>query len=335
MSFVWPANDEVWNTSEWNQFEGGFHLFRSCFRGPLRDKGHSGLQRWAVSTTSLRILQLFGQHDLECDRQAEVEDQHIGSAFECTANFANLVIESYFPEKFYRSVPAMCATNALVTKNLSRSEWLKDVQGVSSVQKEAEGLRNNQTWDDDSVQPLWQLKKESRETGQKIKVAELLTLCGIKHFELGPQHHRYKRRIVKRGDYVTDASGHQVYFEDTSTTPTGLVGLGVTLFYGLRPGHATSCSDCVQAYLQASIGEGTWVVIPPELWLSSWHQRFPAGPSSLFGCSNHCMDTPNRGEGDSSFWSNTCANWVARNAQNIPRTGSSVGRERPCCSTSM
>ena len=231
VSFVRPVNDEVWHTSEWNQFEGGFHLFRSYFRGPLRDTGtgHSGLQRWAVSTTSLRILQLFGQHDLECDMQAEAEDQHIGSAFEsfeCTANFANLGIESYFPEKFYRSVPAMCATNALVTRNLSRSEWLKDVQGVSSVQKEAEGLRNNQTWDDDSVQHLWQLKKESRETGQKIKVAELLTLCGIKHFELGPQHHRYKGRIVYRGDYVTDASGHQVYFEDTSTTPTGLVGLG-------------------------------------------------------------------------------------------------------------
>ncbi|CAE7871414.1 unnamed protein product, partial [Symbiodinium necroappetens] len=158
-----------------------------------------------------------------------------------------------------------------------RSEWLKDVQGVSSVQKEAEGLRSNQTWDDDSVRPLWQLRKESKESGQKIKVAELLRLCGIKHFELGPQHHRYKGRIVYRGDYVTDASGNQVYFEDTATTPTGLVGLGVTLWYGLRPGHSTSCSDCVQAYLQASIGEGTWVVIPPELWVPSWHQRFPAG----------------------------------------------------------
>ena len=69
---------------------------------------------------------------------------------------------------------------------------------------------------------------------------------------------------------MTDASGNQVYFEDTATTPTGLVGLGVTLFYGLRPINSTSCSDCVQAYLQASIGEGTWVVIPPELWLPSW-----------------------------------------------------------------
>ena len=68
-----------------------------------------------------------------------------------------------------------------------------------------------------------------------------------------------------------------MFFDDTATTPTGLVGLGVTLFYGLRPGHATSCSDAVQAYLQALIGDGTRVVIPPELWLPEWHDMYPSG----------------------------------------------------------
>ena len=36
VSFVWPGDDDVWNTSEWSQFEDGFHLFRSYFRESQR-----------------------------------------------------------------------------------------------------------------------------------------------------------------------------------------------------------------------------------------------------------------------------------------------------------
>ena len=65
---------------------------------------------------------------------------------------------------------------------------------------------------------------------------------------------------------MRDASGNLVLFgsEETATTPTGLVGLAACLFYGLRPGHATSVADAIQAYLQAKIGKETWVIIPRE-----------------------------------------------------------------------
>ena len=49
------------------------------------------------------------------------------------------------------------------------------------------------------------------------------------------------------------------------------------LFFGLRPGHATSVADAVQAYLQAPIGRETWVIIPFELWLPEWKERFDPG----------------------------------------------------------
>ena len=42
-----------------------------------------------------------------------------------------------------------------------------------------------------------------------MKVAELLTLCGVKHIEFEP----------RRGDYVTDASHSIVLFDDTATSP--------------------------------------------------------------------------------------------------------------------
>ena len=92
----------------------------------------------------------------------------------------------------------------------SKSEWLNDAQGDSSVQKEAEGLRSKQAWD-----PCGSSAKSPGETGQKIKVTDATS----KHFELGPQRHKYKGRIIYRGDYVPDASGNQVFVDGTATTP--------------------------------------------------------------------------------------------------------------------
>ena len=112
-----------------------------------------------------------------------------------------------------------------MTRNLAKSEWLKDARGLEAVQAEGIGLRSNQTWSDDSVKLLWQLKQECRASGRKVQIAELLTLCGVKHFELHPTQHKYKGRVVFRGDQVRDASGNLVLFgsEETATTPTGLV----------------------------------------------------------------------------------------------------------------
>ena len=119
-------------------------------------------------------------------------------------------------------------------------------------------------WDDDTVRLLAQLRQECRETGRKVQIAELLTLCRVKRFELDPIHHRYKGRIVFRGDQVRDEFGNAVLFgsDETATTPTGLVGLAACLFFGLRPERATSVADAVQTYLQAPIGRETWVIIP-------------------------------------------------------------------------
>ena len=84
----------------------------------------------------------------------------------------------------------------------------------------------------------------------------------------------YEGRIVFKGDQVRDADGNPILFgaEEAAATPTGLVGLAACLFYGLRPGIA----DAIQAYLQAAIGNETWVLIPWELWLPSWRQRYSA-----------------------------------------------------------
>ena len=52
--------------------------------------------------------------------------------------------------------------------------------------------------------PLHEIRSWARAKGVHIKVAELLTLVGIKHHELEPAHWRWKGRIVYRGDMVRD-----------------------------------------------------------------------------------------------------------------------------------
>ncbi|CAE7609059.1 unnamed protein product, partial [Symbiodinium necroappetens] len=90
------------------------------------------------------------------------------------------------------------------------------------------------------------IAEEARSQGHKLRVAELMTLCGVKHAELAPEFQKFKGRIVYRGDRVLDEFNNLVFFEETSTTPTGL------------------------AYLQSELREETYVILPRELWLEGW-----------------------------------------------------------------
>ena len=62
----------------------------------------------------------------------------------------------------------------------------------------------------------------------------------------------------------------------TATTPTSPVALNVAPWFASLPNHSASCADAVQAFLQSTLDddEETWVVLPQELWLPQWHNRF-------------------------------------------------------------
>ena len=130
-----------------------------------------------------------------------------------------------------------------MSKNLFKREWKSDPLGVAAVRKEANGLRANKTWDDDSVCLLSDLRTAARREQRKVKIAELLTLCGIKFFELPQQQWKYKGRICYHGDNIFDAHGNHVLFEETATTPTSLVALNLALFFGCRDGNQVNSTD--------------------------------------------------------------------------------------------
>jgi len=57
---------------------------------------------------------------------------------------------------------------------------------------------------------------------------------------------------------------------ETSTNPTVLVALNVTLFYSMMQNNSTPLAGAIQAFLQAPLPEETWVVLGEELWLPEW-----------------------------------------------------------------
>ena len=162
-------------------------------------------------------------------------------------------------------------SSAFATKQLKKSEWINDPEAVESVKKEAIGLRNNQTWDDSSVTTLANLKLQAKISGNKVKIANLLTLCGVKHAEQDISLQKYKGRIVYRGDDIRDQDGCQVVFDplETSTNPTALVALNITTARHLQmPFKLSSGRHCLRE---------TWVVLGEELWLPEWFEIYPKG----------------------------------------------------------
>ena len=259
VSFEWGHDSGVLKQPEWVEFSSRHELsLVECVKGnkPV-----------VIASNSKRVLECFA-------KTPSVDPSNDAASGIDPREYADLVVEALYPQRFFKRVPSFSATNALITKSLTRREWQSDPRALEAIKLEADGLRANETWDDSSVMTLQQLRSQARARGQKLRVAEVMTLCGLKHAELAPEFQRFKGRIVYRGDRVLDEFNNLVFFEETSTSPTGLVALNASLFWGSLPGHEVSCSDAVQAYLQSELREETYVILPKELWLEGWEQRF-------------------------------------------------------------
>ena len=110
-----------------------------------------------VSTNSLRTFETLSQY--QCDH-SHVHEPAAGSNTNQTgfypAKMAKVILDSYYPNK-----PPTFAPNhshAFVTRSLSRREWTANPKAVEAVKAEAAGLRANQTWNDDTVRLLRDLK---------------------------------------------------------------------------------------------------------------------------------------------------------------------------------
>ena len=280
VAFELPQESEIWNLPEWLEFEQRHNLKRAYCDGcafNLRSKSGQLVKKpWCIVTNCIRMYQFVSQH--RCDASHTHGESMAGNAAHTayyTSEFADMVMEAWYPQQRYKTVPKLAA----VTKSLTRKEWLSDPRALEALRQETVGLRANATWDDSTVTTLPKLKAWARASGKHIKVAELLTLVGIKHHELHPSVWKYKGRIVYRGDQVRDQVNNLLLFDQTATTPTSLVALNVALWNACRKGNAASCADAMQAFLQSELdtNDRTYVVIPVEMWLDEWRSMFEPG----------------------------------------------------------
>ena len=63
-------------------------------------------------------------------------------------------------------------------------------------------------------------------------------------------------------------------FQELSASPSAIHSINSNIAYGCLPGHKSTASDALQAYLQAELASKypTWVHVPKELWPPQWHK---------------------------------------------------------------
>ena len=162
-----------------------------------------------------------------------------------------------------------------VTKLLDRREWKDDEKALGAVRDEGAKLLRTGTWLPDSVREKDDLIAESKSTGHKIHLGQLMTICSIKFAELSADQQKYKGRIVFRGDCVKDAEGQAAVFQELSAQPTSIHAANMNLAFGCLPGNKTTQADAIAAYVQAKLDSKypTWVLVPYELWPPEWKKK--------------------------------------------------------------
>ena len=101
---------------------------------------------------------------------------------------------------------------------------------------------------------------KSRKSCKKVHIADLLSTCTIKHWEV-PKLRRYKGRICYRGNATKDEWENIAVHQDMSSAPTTVQAANANIAYGAAPGNSASTADAERAYVQALLKSlyETWV----------------------------------------------------------------------------
>lgn len=164
---------------------------------------------------------------------------------------------------------------AAIHKLLSRNEMMNDEKALKAIREEGIAMRKIGVWDDSTVMEKYEREKLAKESGNTIHLAELMSICSIKFWEI-PDKRKHKARIVFRGDRILDQYGSAAKFGQMYSTPTNIQAVHLALYYGLLPGCMLRVADATRAFLQALLesSEDTYVILPHELWLPSWKGKF-------------------------------------------------------------
>jgi len=265
--------------------------FEGCAVGLTDSDGTPHLKRWRIVTNNLRLANAFKSS--RCPHEKEFKHSPIvGSKTEKTGYYplkmCNMIINALFPAETAKHVPAMPCNPVvkqtphrehhddshsmfhdpvllllnqlvekvpgMVTRLLDRKEMLGNPKALEAVRKEANGLLQGETWLNNTVQELHELKRKSQTTGDRVVIGQLMTLCSQKYAELTDETKKVlKGRIVFRGDCARDENGALAVYQDLAATPTLITSANANIAYGLFVGNKTISADAVKAYIQSTL----------------------------------------------------------------------------------
>ena len=102
---------------------------------------------------------------------------------------------------------------------------------------------------------------EARDEGRKVHFASLMDLCHLKNSGMEPQLHKYKGRVVLRGDMVKDDSDSYAVLTEQGSSASQMTAAKVMDIISRLPGCSGQAADAVSACIQVKNGRCLNVIL--------------------------------------------------------------------------
>ena len=95
-------------------------------------------------------------------------------------------------------------------------------------------------------------------SGATVHFASFMDICHLKNADLGAKHHKYKGRVVLRGDIVKDDSGSYAVFTEQGSSASQMTAAKIMDIISRLSGCDGQAADEVSAYTQVKMnGRGS------------------------------------------------------------------------------
>ena len=105
-------------------------------------------------------------------------------------------------------------------------------------------------WNLTKVRSKKEVIDEARTKGAKVHFASSMDICHLENVELEAKHHKYKGRVVFRGDIVKDDSGSYAVFTEQGSSASQMTAAKIMDIISRLPGCAGQAADAVSACTQ-------------------------------------------------------------------------------------
>ena len=124
----------------------------------------------------------------------------------------------------------------------------------AAVNMEWKKLETLPAWKLEKVKSKKEVIKEALKNNNKVHFASLMDLCHLKNWELEPQFHKYKGRVVLRRDIVKDDSGAYAVFTEKGSSASQMMAAEVMDVIARLPDCDGQAADAISAYTQVKNG---------------------------------------------------------------------------------